>query len=155
MPSREHVLRVVGEWVEKAEHDPVDRVRVAPPDEPGWLHASGSAVPRLRAATTAIHRANPIRLPLDERPTVVGGAMTASDDSRMAHTEAVAAAPKKTVNKLISVFSKAGLEVSALIPVSLGLQNLINLSKERLEETVAVIEMGASVTELNIFSIVP
>jgi len=64
---------------------------------------------------------------------------------------AVAAAPKETVDKLLSLFFKAGIEVSALIPISSGLQNLIAHSKEKDQEIKAIVEMGASVTELNIY----
>jgi len=64
---------------------------------------------------------------------------------------AVAATPKETVDKLLSLFFKAGIEVSAMIPISVGLQNLIALSIMKREATIAVVEMGASVTELNIY----
>ena len=64
---------------------------------------------------------------------------------------AVAAAPKGTVNKLLSLFFKADVEISALIPVSLSLQNLIATSKGQDQEIIAIVEMGASVTELNIY----
>ena len=64
---------------------------------------------------------------------------------------AVSATPKKTVHKLLSLLSETGIEASALIPVSLSLQNLIAISKEDRHETVAIIEMGASMTELNIY----
>ena len=64
---------------------------------------------------------------------------------------AVAATPKQTVDKLLLLFSKAGIEISALIPVSLSLQNLIALSKEENQEIIAVVEIGASLTELNIY----
>jgi type IV pilus assembly protein PilM len=64
---------------------------------------------------------------------------------------AVAAAPRATVGRLLSLCAKAGVELSAMIPVSLGLQNLIAVSPEKQKETVAVIEMGASITELNIY----
>lgn len=64
---------------------------------------------------------------------------------------AVAAAPKETVNKLLALFFKSDVEISALIPVSLSLQNLITASKGQDQEIVAVVEMGASVTELNIY----
>ncbi len=63
----------------------------------------------------------------------------------------VAASPQSTVDQIVSLFAKAGLEISALIPVSVGAQNLIAHSKEKVEETQAIIEMGASVTELNIY----
>ena len=64
---------------------------------------------------------------------------------------AVAAAPKETVNKLLALFFKSDVEIFALIPVSLSLQNLITASKGQDQEIVAVVEMGASVTELNIY----
>jgi len=64
---------------------------------------------------------------------------------------AVAAAPKRTVNKLVTLLTKAGLEISALIPVSLGLQNLLEADEGLRQGIVAVVEMGASLTELNIY----
>ena len=64
---------------------------------------------------------------------------------------AVAAAPKETVHKLLSLFSKIDIEISGLIPMSLSLQNLIAISKEKDQEIIAIVEMGASVTELNIY----
>jgi len=64
---------------------------------------------------------------------------------------AVAAAPQETVYKLLSLFSKAGLEISVMVPMSLSLQNLLAISKEKRESNIAIIEMGASITELNIY----
>ncbi|MBN1870632.1 MAG: type IV pilus assembly protein PilM [Candidatus Omnitrophica bacterium] len=63
----------------------------------------------------------------------------------------VAAASKQTVNKLVTLFAKAGIEISSLIPVSLSMQNLMLLSPEWKKEIITVIEMGASLTELNIY----
>lgn len=64
---------------------------------------------------------------------------------------AVAATPKETVNRLLSLFSKAGIELSSVIPISVSLQNLISASREKRELNIAVIEMGAVITELNIY----
>jgi len=64
---------------------------------------------------------------------------------------AVAASPQKTVDKLLSLFTKAGIEISALIPISLSLQNLIAVSKEKQASNIAIVEMGDSITELNIY----
>lgn len=64
---------------------------------------------------------------------------------------AVAATPKETVNRLLSIFSKAGIEVSTMIPISVSLQNLIVASGEKKELNVAVVEIGAFITELNIY----
>jgi type IV pilus assembly protein PilM len=64
---------------------------------------------------------------------------------------AVAAAPKQTVDRLLSLFSKVDIEIAAMIPVSLSLQNLIACSKEEKKEIIAIVEMGASLTELNIY----
>lgn len=63
---------------------------------------------------------------------------------------AVAAAPKDTVDRLVALFSKVGIEISALIPISLSLQNWLVYSKRK-EDILAIVEMGASVTELNIY----
>jgi len=64
---------------------------------------------------------------------------------------AVSASPQKTVNKFLSLFTQAGIEISAMIPIALSLQNLIAISKEKQESNIAIVEMGASITELNIF----
>ena len=64
---------------------------------------------------------------------------------------AVAATPKETVNRLLTLFSKAGVEITTMIPISVSLQNLISVSKENQKLNIAVIEIGASITELNIY----
>ncbi|HQP10029.1 MAG TPA: type IV pilus assembly protein PilM [Candidatus Omnitrophota bacterium] len=62
----------------------------------------------------------------------------------------VAATPKTTVDKLVSLFAKADIQIAAMIPVSLSLQNLMAHAHQE-NQILAVVEMGASVTELNIF----
>jgi type IV pilus assembly protein PilM len=64
----------------------------------------------------------------------------------------VATAPRETIQRCVSLCSQAGLELSALIPVSVSQQNLVGLSPDMRKETVAVVEMGAGVTELNIYA---
>jgi type IV pilus assembly protein PilM len=64
---------------------------------------------------------------------------------------AVAAAPKGTVNRLLALFSKAGIEIATMIPASLSLQNLITASGQYQELNTAVVEIGAAITELNIY----
>lgn len=64
---------------------------------------------------------------------------------------AVAASPRTTIHHLVSLFSKVGVDLSAVIPVSLSLQNLIEASTDKRKETLAIVEMGASITELNIY----
>ena len=44
---------------------------------------------------------------------------------------AVAAAPKDTVDRLVALFSKVGIDISALIPISLSLQNWLVYSKRK------------------------
>lgn len=64
---------------------------------------------------------------------------------------AVAASPKETIDSQLSLFAQLGLKISAIIPISLALQNLVTRAKLKPDETVAIVEMGATVTELNIF----
>ncbi len=63
----------------------------------------------------------------------------------------VAAAPRGTIDNLLSFFSEIGLKVSAIIPVCAAFSNIIRHAKSAGEETLAVIELGASITELNIY----
>lgn len=63
----------------------------------------------------------------------------------------LAASPKETVENLLSVFSQCGLKAASLIPVSEAMRSLLAGSKQSGEETVAVVEMGAAMTELNIY----
>ena len=63
----------------------------------------------------------------------------------------VAAAPRGTIDNLLSFFSGLGLKVFAIIPVSAAFSNIIRHAKSAGEETLAVIELGASITELNIY----
>ena len=63
----------------------------------------------------------------------------------------VAATPKETVARLLSLFSKAGIEISALIPISVSLQNLVAVSSDKQRSNIAIVEFGAAITELNIF----
>lgn len=70
----------------------------------------------------------------------------------------LAASPKETVKNLLSVFSQCGLKAASLIPVSEAMRSLLAGSKQSAvpagrqgEETVAVVEMGAAMTELNIY----
>ena len=64
---------------------------------------------------------------------------------------AVAATPKETVARLLSLFSKAGIEISALIPISVSLQNLVAVSSDKQRSNIAIVEFGAAITELKIF----
>lgn len=65
----------------------------------------------------------------------------------------VAASPRETIDHLLSFFSELGIKVSTIIPVSAALQNVVRRSqmKSASSETLAVIECGASITELNIY----
>jgi len=64
---------------------------------------------------------------------------------------AVAATPNETVDRLLSLFSKAGIELSTVIPMSVSIQNLMTASQGKRELNIAVIELGAAITELNIY----
>ena len=64
----------------------------------------------------------------------------------------VAASPQETVQRVVGLCRQAGLELSALIPVSAAQENLIALLPALNKGTVAVVEMGAGVTELNIYA---
>lgn len=79
----------------------------------------------------------------------------------------VAAAPKTAIDALLANFvpqqAKAlsgleraltepmGLSVDTIIPLSVALENIIKKSKLRVDETMAIIEMGTVGTELNIY----
>jgi len=85
----------------------------------------------------------------------------------------VAAAPKQTIDQLLSFFtskkakpfsgtiskkfegekklSSLGLKISAILPLPLCLENIIECSKLKMNETLVTIEMGTVVTELNIY----
>lgn len=85
----------------------------------------------------------------------------------------VAAAPKIVVDRLLSFFtpqkekpfsgtiskkfdsqnqiSPLGLKIKALLPLALCLENIIERSKLKTDETLVTIEMGTVVTELNIY----
>lgn len=47
--------------------------------------------------------------------------------------------------------SPVGLDVSSIIPVSIALENIIRKSKLKIDETMAIIEIGTVATELNIY----
>lgn len=64
---------------------------------------------------------------------------------------AVAASPQETVNKQLSLFAQVGMKASAIIPASIALQNLIAKSKLKQDETIAIVELGATTTELSIY----
>ena len=58
----------------------------------------------------------------------------------------------KPVGVLEQVFSRSvGLRVDAVVPLSVALENFVKQSKIRRDETVALIEMGTTVTELNVY----
>ncbi|MBI3618239.1 MAG: type IV pilus assembly protein PilM [Candidatus Omnitrophica bacterium] len=65
----------------------------------------------------------------------------------------VAASPRETIDRLLSFFSELGIKVSGIIPIFAALQNVVHRSqmKSASSETLAVIECGASITELNIY----
>ena len=75
----------------------------------------------------------------------------------------VAAAPKTAVDGLLANFispqaglgrataPSLGLNIDAIIPLSIALENILKKSKLRKEETLAVVEMGTMATELNIY----
>ena len=65
----------------------------------------------------------------------------------------VAASPRETIDRLLSFFSQLSINVSGIIPISTAFQNIVhrNQVKSAPSETLAVIECGASVTELNIY----
>ncbi|MDP8212749.1 MAG: pilus assembly protein PilM [Candidatus Zapsychrus exili] len=85
----------------------------------------------------------------------------------------VAISPKETIDRMLSFFIKSkpkpfsgsiskkfkseddldplGIKVSALLPLSLVLENIIEKSKRKTEETLVTMEMGTDITELNIY----
>lgn len=63
----------------------------------------------------------------------------------------VAASPRETIDRLLSFFHELGIKVAAIIPISAAVQNIVRRMKSASSETLAVIECGASITELNIY----
>lgn len=66
---------------------------------------------------------------------------------------AVAVSPRETIDQQLSVYSQCPIKVSAMIPLSLATQNLIAKSELKQGETIGVVEIGSSITELNIYSV--
>ncbi|MCK5580667.1 MAG: type IV pilus assembly protein PilM [Candidatus Omnitrophica bacterium] len=83
----------------------------------------------------------------------------------------VAAVPRETILTLMSYFrpgfsgllpghkradkkgrKPSGIKVSAFVPLALALENIVKKSGYKKDEAVAAIEMGAEITELNVFS---
>ena len=63
----------------------------------------------------------------------------------------VAASPRETIVRLLSFFPELGIKVSRIIPISAAFESVIQQMKSVFSETLAVIECGASITELNIY----
>ena len=63
----------------------------------------------------------------------------------------VAASPRETIDHLLSFFSQLDIKVSSIIPISAALQNIVQQMSSSSSETLAVIDCGASITELNIY----
>jgi type IV pilus assembly protein PilM len=64
---------------------------------------------------------------------------------------AVAAFPKKSIEAKLSLLTRAGIKVAAILPVAFALQNLIRQWQYDPKENIAIMEMGACVTELDIY----
>ncbi len=63
----------------------------------------------------------------------------------------VVCCPRKVIDDLINIFSSLEIKLAAIIPLSSALRNLVEQLNFPSDQPVAVIEMGASLTELNIF----
>ncbi len=63
----------------------------------------------------------------------------------------VAASPRETIDRLLYFFSQLNIKVSRIVPISAALLGAIQQMKSVSSETLAVIECGASITELNIY----
>ncbi len=65
----------------------------------------------------------------------------------------VAASPRETIDRLLYFFQGSGVKVPAIIPVSAATQNVVHRIQTRSasSEDLAIIECGASITELNIY----
>lgn len=63
----------------------------------------------------------------------------------------VAASPRETIDRLLSFFSVLGIKVSRVIPISAALEGIVHQVKSASSENLAVIECGATITELNIY----
>jgi len=63
----------------------------------------------------------------------------------------VVCVPRAIIDEILGIFSSLGIKLSAVIPLSSALKNLAGKLNLPPEQPVAVIEMGARLTELNIF----
>ncbi|MFH1202140.1 MAG: pilus assembly protein PilM [Candidatus Omnitrophota bacterium] len=63
----------------------------------------------------------------------------------------VSISPKKTVTEHLALLNQLGIRPAGFIPVPLALKSLVERLNPPKEETLAVLEMGASITELVIF----
>jgi type IV pilus assembly protein PilM len=63
----------------------------------------------------------------------------------------VAVAPRKTIERIQTLFLNAKIKLSSCIPAAIALENLIARTRMKADETLAVIILGATVTELAIY----
>src|SRR3989344_234816 len=63
----------------------------------------------------------------------------------------VAASPRQTIDNLLYLFSQMEINVSSIVPISVVYQNIVRRMESASAETLAVIECGAFITELNIY----
>jgi len=63
----------------------------------------------------------------------------------------VAVAPRKTIDHIQSLLANAKVKLASCIPAAIALENLIIRSKMKGDETLAVIILGANVTELAVY----
>lgn len=64
---------------------------------------------------------------------------------------AAAVSPRDTILPLMALFSAVGIKVAAVIPAAVALQRLMARGLKDSQGTTAVLELGASVSELSIF----
>jgi type IV pilus assembly protein PilM len=64
---------------------------------------------------------------------------------------AVAAFPRKSIELRLSLLTQAGIKVAGILPVAFALQNLIRQWRYDSAHNIAIMETGASITELDIY----
>jgi len=94
---------------------------------------------------------NAIPYSLEESSTDYGIIDEISEKGVQKHVIAVAAAPNETIQQTLSLLAELDVHPAAILPASLSLQNVMTAQTVDVQGAVAVVEMGASITELNIY----
>ncbi len=89
---------------------------------------------------------------VEKMNVMVAGTGKAAVDNLLAKFMPRQGKPLAGVEKATQVEAPVGMQVSAIIPLAIALENIIKKSKIQAEEALAIIEMGTLATELNIYS---